>query len=88
MKLKPVPKALLILAVVSGIGFAGYKFMDGKPEPTQVVQPVVEAPVVKQAPVAVAPAPVAAPAQVVVEPATNASTNRGMTALMNTGKNK
>ena len=88
MKLKPVPKALLILTIVSGIGFAGYKFMDGKPEQVQAVQQTIEAPVVKQVPV-VTPAPVQpAPAQVAVEPAVNASTNRGMTALMNTGKNK
>ena len=95
MKLKLLPKIIIVAAVVGGVGYAVNLFLNSQPQATvqaqqQTVttvqaqaQPVqqIQAPAqeVKAEPVAAAPVP--APAQ----PAqtSNASENRGLNALLN-----
>jgi hypothetical protein len=86
MKLKPVPKAILIASVVGGVAYAGYIFTGDKPQ-VQAAPVVQQAPAVQDLPVAPvqqpAPAPVQQPAHEVRQ---DMSANRGMSALMNAGK--
>lgn len=89
MKLKPLPKAILILAVVAGVGFAANTMLKNKAaEPTAdaVAAPTVTT-VTPPAPNATpAPAPVAeAPAP--QEPTRNVSTgDAGLSAVLGAGK--
>ena len=90
MAMKPLPKAILIIALVAGAGFAlnyGLSFI--KKTPAEQIQPVGE---VSTAPPAPQPMPAPAtepvrqeappPARVTSDP----SADRGLNALINAGK--
>jgi hypothetical protein len=89
MAMKPLPKAILIIAVVAGAGFAlnaGLSVMKTSTPPVATVtEPVVEQTVVVQqsAPVPAVEQPAATPAT----PSTgDASADRGLAQLLQQGK--
>lgn len=87
MALKPLPKAILIIAVVAGAGVAlNFGLSMVKKTPVEQSQPVVEV-----APSQSTPAPVSTPTaeparQEAPPPARDASADRGLNALLNAGK--
>ena len=85
MKLKPVPKAILIAVIVGGLGYGGFIFMPSQPTVVQTTVPVqpVQAPAAQPA-APVVQAPAAQPAAPEVRQ--DMSANRGMSALMTAGK--
>jgi hypothetical protein len=79
MKMKLPARILLIVAVVGGIAYGGSSYLD------RDVAPVAQVPVVQPpAPIAIQQ-PVAAPVQEAPRQI-DASSNRGLNALMNAGK--
>jgi hypothetical protein len=88
MKMKPVPKAILIAIIVGGIAYTGYVFTGG--EKNVQAAPTVQAPVqpAPVAPVVQAPAPVPVVQQATPEVRQDMSANRGMSALMSAGGKK
>jgi hypothetical protein len=87
MKLKPVPKLILILAVVGGVGYGVNAYVESHKDqltrPAPQAQETVAAPAVQQAPVqATAPAQTYQPAPVQEAPAQDQSFNAGLSKLL------
>jgi hypothetical protein len=87
MALKPVPKAILIIAVVGAVGFGinfGLSAVKSNKPVEQPVAAVEHPPIFKPADtVAVdTPAPVSAP----IQPTTDPSVNRGLDAVLAGGR--
>lgn len=94
-KLKALPKALIVGAVLAGVGFTAYKFMpERRPvatiaeTPVQATPPVVEATPQRVEPVTppvVAETP-SIPAATPTEPATVSNGGTGLDAVLKAGK--
>jgi hypothetical protein len=85
MKLKPVPKLILILAVVGGVGYGVNTYLEShkgqlaQPAPQEAIAPTVQ----QQAPVqASAPAPTYQQAPVQEAPAQDQGSNAGLSKLL------
>jgi hypothetical protein len=87
MKLKPVPKLILILTVVGGVGYGVNAYIEAHKgqltQPAPQAQEAVVAPTVQQAPVqASAPAQTYQPAPVQEAPAQDQGYNAGLSKLL------